>query len=74
MESQNQHIPPARYALNGRAPERGGVATRRGLRGTERRLAAKLDRLMWAIIGGLGAVAVALIGMIAALVVLIVRI
>ena len=74
MESHNQHIPPARYELNGRAPGRGGVATRRGLRGTECRLAAKLDRLMWAIIGGLGAAAVALIGMIAALVVLIVRI
>ena len=74
MEFQNQHIPPARYELNGRAPGRGGVATRRGLRGTERRLDAKLDRLMWAIIGGLGAIAVALIGMIAALVILAIRI
>lgn len=43
------------------------------LRETERCLAAKLDRLMWLTIGGLGAVAFALIGMIAALVALIVQ-
>lgn len=59
--------------LIGHAPERGGIATQRGLRGTKCRLAAKLDRLMWVIIGGLGAVAAALIGMIAALVALIVQ-
>ena len=73
MATQNQHIPPTRYELNGRAPTHHAVATRRGLRETKRRLDAKLDRLMWAIIGGLGAVALALIGMIAALVALIVQ-
>ena len=74
MATQNQHILPNRYELNGRAPAHHAVATRRGLRETKRRLAAKLDRLMWVTIGGLGAVAVALIGMIAAIVALIVRI
>lgn len=43
------------------------------LRETKHRLAAKLDRLIWLTIGGLGAVFVALIGMVAALVALIVQ-
>ena len=43
------------------------------LRETKRRLAAKLDRLTWLTIGGLGVVVIALIGMIAALVALIVQ-
>ena len=73
MAAQNQHIPPNRHELNGRAPAHHAVATHRGLSETKRRLDGKLDRLMWAIMGGLGAVALALIGMIAALVALIVR-
>ena len=43
------------------------------MRETKRRLAAKLDRLIWLTIGDLSAVAAALIGMIAALVALIVQ-
>ena len=73
MAAQNQHISPTRYELNGRAPAHHAVATRRGLRETKRRLDAKLERLMWVTIGGLGAVVIALIGMIAALVALIVQ-
>ncbi len=74
MATQSQHNPPTRHELNGRAPAHHAVATQRGLRETKRRLDAKLDRLMWVTIGGLGAVALALIGMIAALAALIVRI
>ncbi len=74
MATQTQHHSPTRHELIRRAPAHHAVATRRGLRETKRRLAAKLDRLMWVTIGGLGAVALALIGMIAALVALMVRI
>ena len=73
MAVETQQNPPTNDDLIGRAPAHDGVATQRDLRETERYLAGKIDRLMWLIIGGLGAVVIALIGMIAALVALIVQ-
>ena len=73
MTTQTQQRLTNDDELIGRAPAHDGVATQRDLRETERYLAGKIDRLMWLIIGGLGAVVVALIGMVAALVALIVQ-